>query len=126
MAKPWWLVKGLAIFTLVLFTIDTSSDGIVGHDLYTRCHYKYAASVLSFVAVPGFLIGGFMAAKELVSCISEKSGFCFACGLLGFIPLVLLGAVIGAFLFIPVTFIGLVYAAYHTSDNTQEGCKKSP
>ena len=124
MAKPWWLVKGLAIFTLVLFTIDTSSDGIVGHDLYTRCHYRYAASVLSFVAVPGFLIGGTMLAAPLVSCISEKSGFCFACGLLGFIPLVLLGASIGAFLFIPATFIYLAYAAFKTSDDTQEMSKK--
>ena len=123
MAKPWWLVKGLAIFTLVLFTVDTTSDGVVGHDLYTRCHYKYAASVLSFVAVPGFLIGGTMLAAPLVSCISEKSGFCFACGLLGFVPLVLLGAVIGAFLFIPVTFIGLVYAACVTNENTQTGSK---
>ena len=123
MAKPWWLVKGLAIFTLVLFTIDTSSDGIVGHDLYTRCHYRYAASVLSFVAVPGFFIGGIMAAGGLTYCISDTSGFCFACGLLGFIRLVLLGAVIGAFLFIPVTFIGLVYAACVTDDDTQRGSK---
>ena len=75
MAKPWWLVKGLAIFTLVLFTVDTTSDGIVGHDLYTRCHYKYAASVLSFVAVPGFLLGGGVVGFRLVEdCISEKSG----------------------------------------------------
>ena len=130
MAKPWWLVKGLAIFTLVLFTIDTSSDGIVGHDLYTRCHYRYAASVLSFVAVPGFLLGGVfvggggvLGGPLLADCISEKSGFCFVCGLLGFIPLVLLGAAIGAFLFIPATFIYLVYAAYKTSDDTQEKSK---
>ena len=123
MAKPWWLVKGLAIFTLVLFSVDTTSDGVVGHDLYTRCHYKYAASVLSFVAVPGFLMGGIIAAAKLVDFISEESGFCFACGLLGFIPLVLLGAIIGAFLFIPATFIYLVYAAFKTSDDTQAQSK---
>ena len=61
MAKPYWLVKSLAIFTLVLFTVDTSSDGYVGYDLYTRCHYRYAASVLSFVAVPGAIGGAFSA-----------------------------------------------------------------
>ena len=124
MAKPWWLVKGLAIFTLVLFTVDTTSDGIVGHDLYTRCHYKYAASVLSFVAVPGFLMGGvFVGVGFVNNCISKKSDFGHVCGLLGFIPLVLLGAAIGAFLFIPATFIILVYAAYKTSDDTQKQSK---
>ena len=70
MAKPWWLVKGLAIFTLVLFTVDTTSDGIVGHDLYNRCHYKYAASVLSFVAVPGLLIGAYFTGALTAECIS--------------------------------------------------------
>ena len=64
-----------------------------------------------------------MAAGGLTYCISDTSGFCFACGLLGCIPLVLLGAVIGAFLFIPVTFIGLVYAACVTDDDTQRGSK---
>ena len=57
--KPRWLGTALAVFTVVLFCVDAGSNGFVGHDLYTRCHYKYAASVLSFVALPGFLLGGY-------------------------------------------------------------------
>ena len=121
MAKPWWLVKGLAIFTLVLFTVDTTSDGIVGHDLYTRCHYKYAASVLSFVAVPGLLTGPYGLYLINTMDIFDRCGFC--CGLLVLIPSLILGAAIGIFLFIPVTFIYLVYAAYKTSDDTQKKSK---
>ena len=90
MAKPYWLVKSLAIFALVLFTVDTSSDGYVGYDLYNRCHYRYAASVLSFVAVPGFFMG-VMGALTIVNpdddeSFIEKYGCC--CGLLASILMI--------------------------------------
>ena len=126
MAKPWWLVKGLAIFTLVLFTVDTTSDGVVGHDLYTRCHYKYAASVLSFVAVPGFVMGVlgaivFVSDNDDESFI-EKYGCC--CGLLASISIIFLGAIIGAIIFIPGTFIYLFYSTIKTNDDTQKNSKQ--
>ena len=91
MEKPYWLVKSLAIFTLVLFTLDTSSDGYVGYDLYNRCHYKYAASVLSFVAVPGFFFGAVSTlgiVEDEQESFIEKCGYC--CGLLTSISIIFL------------------------------------
>jgi len=128
MAKPYWLVKALSIFTIVLFTVDTGTDGYVGYDLYNRCHYKYAASVLSFVAVPGFFTGAILSLM-LVSghfddddeSFIEKYGVWR--GLSASIPIVLLGSIFGAILFIPGTFIYLVYSAIKTSDDTQEKSK---
>ena len=47
----------LGIFGILLFVSDTSSDTYVGVDLINRCHNGYAASVFSFVAMPGLLLG---------------------------------------------------------------------
>merc|ERR1711971_428227 len=69
MAKPLWLCRALAIYTVVLFTVDTVSDTYVGVDLgYNRCHYRYSASVLAFVAIPGFLTGWYYLKKILEFC----------------------------------------------------------
>ena len=112
MAKPGWLIRALAIFAVVLYTVDTCSDSYVGYDLFTRCHYQYAASVLSFVAAPGFFIGAIVTGKKLYD-------HPFCCSWLASITIVLLGGIVGTILFIPGTIVYLVYSAIKTSDDTQ-------
>ena len=68
MAKPLWLRRALAAFTVVLFSVDTTSDTYVGHDLIKRCHYRYTASVFAFVAIPGLLTGFYYLKKILDYC----------------------------------------------------------
>ena len=55
MGLAW--VRALGVFDILLFVSDTSSDTYVGVDLINRCHNGYAASVFSFVAMPGLLLG---------------------------------------------------------------------
>ena len=50
-------VRALGIFGILLFVSVTSSYTYVGVDLINRCHNGYAASVFSFVAMPGLLLG---------------------------------------------------------------------
>ena len=126
MAKPYWLVKSLAIFTLVLFTVDTSSDGYVGYDLYNRCHYRYAASVLTFVAIPGVFLG-VICAKIIIDPKDDESfieKYGFWRGLLASISIVFLSAIIGAIIFIPATFIYLFHTIIKTNDDTQKMSKQ--
>ena len=115
MAKPRWLKRALAAFAVVLFSFDTTSDTYVGKDLYDRCHYRYSASVLSFVAIPGFLIGGFFLRRATEKCCGHfKSGW--SCGS---IAVFVLGTLIGPVLFIPCSFCFLVYAVFKIDDLEQ-------
>ena len=112
MAKPRWLKRALAAFAVVLFSVDTTSDTYVGKDLYDRCHYRYSASVLSFVAIPGFLAGGFFLRTILGMCgCNFKSTW--SCGS---IAIYVLGTLIGPILFIPCSFCFLVYAVFKIDD----------
>ena len=47
----------LAIYSLILYCLDTGSDLIVSYDLFNKCHYFYASSVLSLVLLPGLVYG---------------------------------------------------------------------
>ena len=49
--------KLLAIFSLVLYCFDSTSDIIVGVDLILRCHERYGYSVISLVLLPGLVFG---------------------------------------------------------------------
>ena len=54
---PRWFRQGVAISALFLYSGDVGSDFWVGVDLIKRCHRKFAASVFTWLAVPGFLFG---------------------------------------------------------------------
>ena len=49
----------ICIFSLVLYCFDTGTDINVAFDLYGRCNYRYFASVISFVILPGIIYGWF-------------------------------------------------------------------
>ena len=112
MAKPRWLKRALAAFAVVLFSVDTTSDTYVGKDLYDRCHYRYSASVLSFVAIPGFLTGGFFLRQATEKCCGYFKDD-FSCGS---VTVFVLGALLGPVLFIPCSFCFLVYAVFKIDD----------
>ena len=106
MGKPLWLKRALAAYAAALFAFDTGSDTYVGVDLYERCHYKYAASVLSFAGLPGLLSGGAAMVAFFGMC-------CCDIGNCGLVLAFILGTLVGPFLFIPVTFGFLVYAVFN-------------
>ena len=54
---PRWFRQGVAISALFLYSGDVGSDFWVGVDLIKRCHRKFAASVFTWLAIPGFLYG---------------------------------------------------------------------
>ena len=111
MAKKRWIKQTLAIFAILLFTADTTSDTYVGIDLYFyRCHYRYAGSVLFFVAVPGFLSGWFM--LDFVILDRPFSG-CKQVGIW------LIGTLIGPIIFIPCVLYQLIRAAKDVDDQTE-------
>ena len=112
MAKPRWLKRALAAFAVVLFSFDTTSDTYVGKDLYDRCHYRYSASVLSFVAIPGFLTGAVFLHTILDKCGCNFKGT-WSCGS---IAVYVLGTLVGPILFIPFSFCFLVYAVFRIDD----------
>ena len=116
MAKPRWLKRALAAFAVVLFSVDTTSDTYVGKDLYDRCHYRYSASVLSFVAIPGFLTGGFFLRQILKKCGCDFKSTCWC----GSVAVYVLGTLIGPILFIPCSFCFLVYAVFKIDDVEKE------
>ena len=60
MAKPLWLKRTIAYYTIILFISDIGSDGYVCYDLFDRCHVHYGISVFIFFWLPGFLSGGLM------------------------------------------------------------------
>ena len=112
MAKPAWLRRALAAFTVVLFSVDTTSDTYVGHDLIKRCHYRYAASVFAFVAIPGLLTGWYYLQEILELCgCKTKGGSC------GRISTYILGTLIGPIIFIPCSFGFLVYTFFEIKNN---------
>ena len=118
MAKPRWLKRALAAFAVVLFSVDTTTDTYVGKDLYDRCHYRYSASVLSFVAIPGFLTGGFFLRKATEKwCCNYKSKW--SCGS---VTVFVLGTLVGPIIFIPFSFCFLVYAVFKI-DELEENSK---
>ena len=49
----------ICIFSLVLFCVDTGSDIFVAADLHEKCHYRYFASVILLVILPGIIYGWF-------------------------------------------------------------------
>ena len=112
MAKPRWLKRALAAFAVVLFSVDTTSDTYVGKDLYDRCHYRYSVSVLSFVAIPGFLTGGYFLKTLLEKCGCNFKGT-WSCGS---IAVYVLGTLVGPIIFIPFSFCFLVYAVFKIDD----------
>ena len=78
---------------------------------YNRCHYRYSASVLAFVAIPGFLTGWYYLKMivEFLGCTAEKGSCCHWF-------LYLCGTLIGPILFIPCTFVYLTYAIFKVSN----------
>ena len=52
------------LFSLILYCVDTGSDIFVATDLYGKCHYRYFASVLSLVILPGVIYGWFKYFKK--------------------------------------------------------------
>ena len=78
---------------------------------YNRCHYRYSASVLAFVAIPGFLTGFYYLKKILEFCgLKTENGSC------GRWFLYLCGTVLGPIIFIPCTFAYLTYAIFMIKD----------
>ena len=116
MAKPRWLKRALAAFAVVLFSVDTTSDTYVGKDLYDRCHYRYSASVLSFVAIPGILTGGYFLRYLAQKCCGDFESN-LSCGS---ITLFVLGTLLGPVLFIPCSFCFLVYGVFKIDDVEKE------
>ena len=57
--------KLLAIFSLVLYCFDSTSDIYVGVDLILRCHERYGYSVISLVLLPGLVFGWWRFAQNL-------------------------------------------------------------
>ena len=55
----WSKARLLALFSVLLYTFDTSSDTVVGVDLIRKCHLRYGISVFLFVLLPGFIYGWF-------------------------------------------------------------------
>ena len=53
-----------AIYSLIIYCVDTGSDVSVGLDLVWRCHILYASSVFAFVLMPSFVYGGYVAFLE--------------------------------------------------------------
>ena len=53
----WSKARLLALFSVVLYTFDTTSDTVVGVDLIKKCHQRYGWSVFSFVLLPGVIFG---------------------------------------------------------------------
>ena len=47
----------LCIFSLMLYCFDTGSDVFVSIDLFIRCHWRYATSVLTTILLPGLCHG---------------------------------------------------------------------
>ena len=60
MAKPPWFKQSLAILAIFLYSGDVGSDIWVGIDLMIRCHYKFAASVFTWILMPGFIYGWYI------------------------------------------------------------------
>jgi hypothetical protein len=71
--------KLLAIFALVLFCFDSTSDIIVGVDLILRCHERYGYSVISLVLLPGFVFGWWRFAQNLNYFSGFSVGKCKHC-----------------------------------------------
>ena len=68
MAKPKWFLQGIAIMSVFLYSVDVGSDFWVGIDLYLRCHYQYAATVFTWILVPGFIYGWVIFFQGGVEC----------------------------------------------------------
>ena len=68
MAKPKWFLQGIAIMSVFLYSGDVGSDFWVGIDLYLRCHYHYAATVFTWILVPGFIYGWVIFFQGGVEC----------------------------------------------------------
>ena len=68
MAKPKWFLQGIAIMSVFLYSVDVGSDFWVGIDLYLRCHYHYAATVFTWILVPGFIYGWVIFFQGGVEC----------------------------------------------------------
>ena len=113
MGKPAWLKRALAAYAAALFAFDTGSDTYVGVDLYERCHYRYSASVLSFAGLPGLLTGG-GAMLAFLEFLENKCDL--DTGKCGIVLAFILGTLVGPFIFIPVTFVFLIYAIFKIDD----------
>ena len=71
MAKPKWFLQGIAIMSVFLYSGDVGSDFWVGIDLYLRCHYHYAATVFTWILVPGFIYGWVIFFQGGVECYGK-------------------------------------------------------
>ena len=90
----------LCIFSLMLYCFDTGSDVFVSIDLFIRCHWRYATSVLTTILLPGL-------------CHGLKKHFKyggFDCDLLYYLFIYPLK-------FIPMTFWKLVQAVIKSPEN---------
>ena len=74
MVKPYWWKLAFAIFGLCLFMGDTGSDLYIGYDLWNRCHHFYATALLTFMIMPGFIMGFYFFVFEFVFKEHKDSG----------------------------------------------------
>jgi len=116
MGRSTKIKLALAIFGIFLYTGDTGSDLFVGKDLVDRCHFRYAASVFSFMTMPGFILGIINAGS-----LAFEDGFSLK-GLLLFLFGAPVAGVIGGFLFIPFGLVWLIWSAIKI-ENDETGSK---
>ena len=85
--------------------MNTGSDAFNGKDLVDRCHFRYAASVFSFMAMPGVIVGLVFAGGA-----TFEGGFSLT-RLLLFLLRAPVFCVIGGVLFIPAGLVYLIWSA---------------
>ena len=63
----WSLRQWLAIYSLLMYCVDTGSDIFVSVNLFLSCHYFYGTSVLSIVFLPGLVYGWYQYSQGDIS-----------------------------------------------------------
>jgi len=116
--KPYWLKLALAIFGICLYSADIGTDIFVGVDLIQRCHNRFAAAVLTFTIMPGFVFVFLLICEE---------GFKPGCSWKLFLVLLApLGGALGGILFIPGGLVVLILSAIKLdSSEWADGAKKA-
>ena len=114
MAKPRWLKRSLAILAIVLYIVDTGSDTFVGVDLFNRCHYRYAGCVFTFVALPGFMFGGWLFKGFIINDLGYKVTT------KGYVGLLILGTLLGPVVLLIMSLFYLFQGAWKIDDTEIE------
>ena len=58
------LRQWLAIYSFLMYCVDTGSDIFVSYGLFLSCHYFYGTSVLSIVFLPGLVYGWYQYSQD--------------------------------------------------------------